>query len=328
MDKKTMFNEALAKLVSYATAHDNLITMEDVKSFFNGLIDDDSQYKLIYDYLSINKIEIKGFTPSDDNIFDDSHGMNAISENIAKDENGQSQEETDFIKMYMDDMDALQTVSDVEQTALVNKLIAGDASASTPLVESKLKKVADIAKKYCGKGVTFGDLIQEGNLELMVAVSEYTKECGDFNNYIDKRIEQGIRNVINSQINSDRIGQHLADKLNQLDNTTSKLSKELGRVPEISELADAMGITEDEASLLLKTSLDTLSVNQDTQITDAKTAEEIAKEGTVSLEDLINNNSVSADGFMGQSYASTDDSMDITKPASGSDPLTWRKHTR
>ena len=91
----------------------------------------------------------------------------------------------------------------------------------------------------------------------MVAVSEYTKECGDFNNYIDKRIEQGIRNVINSQINSDRIGQHLADKLNQLDNTTSKLSKELGRVPEISELADAMGITEDEASLLLKTSLDT-----------------------------------------------------------------------
>lgn len=323
-----MFNEALAKLVSYATAHDNLITMEDVKSFFNGLIDDDSQYKLIYDYLSINKIEIKGFTPSDDNIFDDSHGMNAILENIAKDENGQSQEETDFIKMYMDDMDALQTVSDVEQAALVNKLIAGDASASTPLVESKLKKVADIAKKYCGKGVTFGDLIQEGNLELMVAVSEYTKECGDFNNYIDKRIEQGIRNVINSQINSDRIGQHLADKLNQLDNTTSKLSKELGRVPEISELADAMGITEDEASLLLKTSLDTLSVNQDTQITDAKTAEEIAKEGTVSLEDLINNNSVSADGFMGQSYASTDDSMDITKPASGSDPLTWRKHTR
>ncbi len=328
MDKKTMFNEALAKLVSYATAHDNLITMEDVKSFFNGLIDDDSQYKLIYDYLSINKIEIKGFTPSDDNIFDDSHGMNAISENIAKDENGQSQEETDFIKMYMDDMDALQTVSDVEQAALVNKLIAGDASASTPLVESKLKKVADIAKKYCGKGVTFGDLIQEGNLELMVAVSEFTKECGDFNNYIDKRIEQGIRNVINSQINSDRIGQHLADKLNQLDNTTSKLSKELGRVPEISELADAMGITEDEASLLLKTSLDTLSVNQDTQITDAKTAEEIAKEGTVSVEDLINNNSVSADGFMGQSYASTDDSMDITKPASGSDPLTWRKHTR
>ena len=323
-----MFNEALAKLVSYATAHDNLITMEDVKSFFNGLIDDDSQYKLIYDYLSINKIEIKGFTPSDDNIFDDSHGMNAISENIAKDENGQSQEETDFIKMYMDDMGALQTVSDVEQAALVNKLIAGDASASTPLVESKLKKVADIAKKYCGKGVTFGDLIQEGNLELMVAVSEYTKECGDFNNYIDKRIEQGIRNVINSQINSDRIGQHLADKLNQLDNTTSKLSKELGHVPEISELADAMGITEDEASLLLKTSLDTLSVNQDTQITDAKTAEEIAKEGTVSVEDLINNNSVSADGFMGQSYASTDDSMDITKPASGSDPLTWRKHTR
>ena len=91
------------------------------------------------------------------------------------------------------------------------------------------------------------------------------------------------------------MGQHLADKLNQLDNTTKKLNKKLGRVPELSELADAMGISEDEASLLLKTSLDTLSVNEDTQIT----------------ED-----------------SSDENNIDLTTPSSGSDPLTWRKHSR
>lgn len=69
MDKKTAFNEALSELVSFATANGNKITMGEVKSHFDGLIDDDSQYRFIYDYLTVNKIEVTGFTPSDENFF-------------------------------------------------------------------------------------------------------------------------------------------------------------------------------------------------------------------------------------------------------------------
>lgn len=65
MDKKTEFNNALTELVSFATSKGNKITIEDVKSHFNGLIDDASQYQLIYDYLSVNKIEIDGLEPSE-----------------------------------------------------------------------------------------------------------------------------------------------------------------------------------------------------------------------------------------------------------------------
>ena len=295
MDKKTLFNKALTELVSFATTNGNHVTMDEVKSHFQGLIDDDSQYQFIYDYLTVNKIDIDGFTPSDENFFQSDDGGKEISASVSRDENKESKEELEFIKMYMSDMDSISTVDSMEQNILIDKLVNGDTSCTERLVESKLRTVADMAQKYRGRGVSFGDLIQEGNLELMIAISEYTLENGDFNQYIDLRVENALINTINNEINSDRVGQHLADKLNQLDNATKELNKKLGRVPELSELAEAMGISEDEASLLLKTSLDTLSVNEDTQITEE-------------TSDKTN--------------------VDLTTPSSGSDPLTWRKHTR
>lgn len=295
MDKKTLFNNALTEFVSFAVAKGNKVTVNDIKSHFDGFIEDESQYQFIYDYMTVNKIEIDGFTPSGENFFETEYSASNISAQVTRDENKESKEELEFIKMYLSDMENIPSISLEEQNNFVEKLVNGDTSCTEKLIESKLQTVADFAEKYRGRGVSFGDLIQEGNLELMIAISEYQTSFGDFNQYIDKRIENAIVNTINHEINSDRVGQHLADKLNQLDNTTKELNKKLGRVPELSELADAMGISEDEASLLLKTSLDTLSVNEDTQIT----------------ED-----------------SSDENNIDLTTPSSGSDPLTWRKHSR
>ena len=295
MDKKTLFNNALTEFVSFAATKVNKVTVNDIKSHFDGFIEDESQYQFIYDYMTVNKIEIDGFTPSGENFFETEYSASNISAQVTRDENKESKEELEFIKMYLSDMENIPSISLEEQNNFVEKLVNGDTSCTEKLIESKLQTVADFAEKYRGRGVSFGDLIQEGNLELMIAISEYQTSFGDFNQYIDKRIENAIVNTINHEINSDRVGQHLADKLNQLDNTTKELNKKLGRVPELSELADAMGISEDEASLLLKTSLDTLSVNEDTQIT----------------ED-----------------SSDENNIDLTTPSSGSDPLTWRKHSR
>ena len=146
MDKKTLFNEALTKLVSYATTKGNQVTMEEVKSHFQGLIDDDSQYQLIYDYLSVNKIEIEGFTPSDENFFEPKDSDAVISAQFSRNENNESKEELEFVKMYMNDMDCLPTVSFKEQTALIEKLLSGDTSCTEKLIESKLKTVAEIAQ--------------------------------------------------------------------------------------------------------------------------------------------------------------------------------------
>ena len=303
MDKKTAFNEALSELVSFATANGNKITMGEVKSHFDGLIDDDSQYRFIYDYLTVNKIEVTGFTPSDENFFGGGDDSASISAQLSKNQFNESKEELDFIEMYLEDIKKYPSISLEEQKTYLAAFLEGDISYYEKLIYSKLESVAAIAQKYRGQGVSFGDLIQEGNMEMMVAISEYPRYKGDFNVYIDKLVEDVIIKTIHNEINSGRISQHLADKLNQLDNTTKELSKKLGRVPEISELAEAMGTSEEEVSLLLKTSLDTLSINEDTHITD---------------------NAASS-----VNETDTDDGgINLTTPSGGTDPLTWRKHRR
>ena len=249
---------------------------EQLANMFKDLIDDDSQYQFIYDYLALNKVEIEGFTPPANNpLADDAPETSAdetISETASVSNHVESEEELSFIKMYMEEMEALPNLSKDEEADLIDKLLAGDTSVSSKIVEANLSLVAEIAESHRGKGVNFGDLIQEGNVGLMLAVSDYTESVGDFHSFISGRIEDAIKNTVNVQINSDRIGQHLADKLNRLDEVTKNLSEKLGRVPELDELAKAMNISKDEASILLKTSLDTLSVNEDTQITDGSEA--------------------------------------------------------
>lgn len=274
MDKKVLFNETLTSLVEFAAAQGNKITMDDVKLYFKDLIDDESQYNFIYDYLAINKINVEGFVPgtkSSLGIDDTTFEADDIADNSAPEQtaaNVESEEELSFIKMYMEEMKAIPIAATGEVDSLVAKLLNGDLSVTERLIECNLTLVADIAKTYRGKGVNFGDLIQEGNVGLMLAISDYNVEKGNFNDFLRNRVVAAIEETINTQINSSRVGTHLADKLNRLDEVTKDLSEKLNRVPDVEELAEAMSISEEEVSQLLKISLDTLSVNEDTQITD------------------------------------------------------------
>ena len=128
MDKKTAFNEALSELVSFATANGNKITMGEVKSHFDGLIDDDSQYRFIYDYLTVNKIEVTGFTPSDENFFGGGDDSASISAQLSKNQFNESKEELDFIEMYLEDIKKYPSISLEEQKTYLAAFLEGDIS--------------------------------------------------------------------------------------------------------------------------------------------------------------------------------------------------------
>lgn len=270
MDKRTQFNETLTSFVEFAATLGNEVSIDDVKLYFKDFIEDESQYQFIYDYLIINKINVREY---DAPVNKESDSEPAPSVNQAEN-TAESEEELSFIKMYMKELETVPPVSDNEKSILISELLSGNLDVINRLVECHLSLVAEIAETYRNQGVTFGDLIQEGNIGLMLGLSDYDSKFGDFDTFIREKITAALNEVVNSQIHSDRIGQHLADKLNQLDAATKNLSEALGRVPELKELAEAMSISEDEVSLLLKTSLDTLSVNEDTQLTDEDNASE------------------------------------------------------
>lgn len=182
----------------------------------------------------------------------------------------ETNKELAVIEMYMKDVENIPQLSDEEKEDLIMRLADGDSSVVDDLVNSELLHVAEMAQDYRDKGVTFGDLIQEGNVALTEVISDYDGD-GDpeaFDELVDEAVTEAFENAIKDQAESDKISQHLADKLNLLDDTTKRLTEKLGRVPEASELAKEMDIPEEEVDNLLKISLDVLSVNEDSHLTD------------------------------------------------------------
>ena len=182
----------------------------------------------------------------------------------------ETNKELAVIEMYMKDVENIPQLSDEEKEDLIMRLADGDSSVVDDLVNSELLHVAEMAQDYRDKGVTFGDLIQEGNVALTEVVSDYDGD-GDpeaFDELVDEAVTEAFENAIKDQADSDKISQHLADKLNLLDDATKRLTEKLGRVPEASELAKEMDIPEEEVDNLLKISLDVLSVNEDSHLAD------------------------------------------------------------
>ncbi len=182
----------------------------------------------------------------------------------------ETNKEIAIIEMYMKDVENIPQLSDDEKEDLIMRLADGDSSVVEDLVNSELLHVAEMAQNYRDKGVTFGDLIQEGNVALTEVISDYDGD-GDseaFNKLVNEAVTEAFENAIKDQADSDKINQHLADKLNLLDDTTKKLTEKLGRVPEASELAKEMDIPEEEVDNLLKISLEVLSVNEDSHLAD------------------------------------------------------------
>ena len=182
----------------------------------------------------------------------------------------ETNKELAVIEMYMKDVENLPQLSDEEKEDLITRLADGDSSVVEDLTNSMLLHVAEMSQDYRDQGVRFGDLIQEGNVALTEVISDYDGD-GDlesFNELVDEAVTEAFESAIKEQAESDKISQALADKLNLLDETTKKLSEKLGRVPEASELAKEMDIPEEEVDNLLKISLDVLSVNEDSHLTD------------------------------------------------------------
>ncbi len=182
----------------------------------------------------------------------------------------ETNKELAVIEMYMKDVENLPQLSDEEKEDLITRLADGDSSVIEDLTNSMLLHVAEMAQDYRDKGVSFGDLIQEGNVALTEVISDYDGDADieSFNEMVDEVVTEAFESAVKEQAESDKISQRLADKLNLLDDTTKRLTEKLGRVPEASELAKEMDIPEEEVDNLLKISLDVLSVNEDSHLAD------------------------------------------------------------
>jgi RNA polymerase primary sigma factor len=170
---------------------------------------------------------------------------------------------TDPVRMYLKEIGRIPLLTFDQEVELAKQLEAGDMSARKKLVESNLRLVVSIAKKYVGRGMSLLDLIQEGNQGLIRAVEKYDWKKGfKFSTYATWWIRQAITRAIADQARTIRIPVHMVENINRFMRVQRRLMQELGRQPTPEEISQELEIEPEKAREIIKisqqpTSLDT-----------------------------------------------------------------------
>ena len=152
------------------------------------------------------------------------------------------------IKIYMREMGQFSMLSADEEVKLAHRIAEGDQSAKNELVEANLRLVISLARHYQGCGLSYQDLIQEGNIGLIKAAEKFDVSKGfRFSTYASWWIKQALSRAIADQSRTIRIPVHMTENINKFKKIERELLNQLNREPKIKEIADAMGISEKQA---------------------------------------------------------------------------------
>lgn len=152
------------------------------------------------------------------------------------------------IKIYMREMGQFSMLSADEEVKLAHRIAEGDQSAKNELVEANLRLVVSLARHYQGCGLSYQDLIQEGNIGLIKAAEKFDVSKGfRFSTYASWWIKQALSRAIADQSRTIRIPVHMTENINKFKKIERELLSQLNREPKIKEIADAMGISEKQA---------------------------------------------------------------------------------
>ena len=168
---------------------------------------------------------------------------------------------TDPVRMYLKEIGRIPLLTREQEIELAQKVDVGDLRAKAKLTSSNLRLVVSIAKRYIGRGMSFLDLIQEGNKGLIRAVEKYDWRKGyKFSTYATWWIRQAITRAIADQARTIRIPVHMVETINKLIRTQRRLMQELGREPTPDEIGDEMELSADKIREILKISQKTTSL--------------------------------------------------------------------
>lgn len=161
MNKEVLFAQKLGEIRELAKEQGNYVTKEQIAEAFAELDFQEEQLQMVYDYLTKHKIGIDEPVDLDEYL---------------------SEEEVDYLKMYEEELKAMDTVTDGQREAILLSAMAGETDAQKRLVEIYLPQVIEISKLYTGQGVYIEDLVGEGNLALaqgvtMLGCLEHAKEA-------------------------------------------------------------------------------------------------------------------------------------------------------
>ena len=167
----------------------------------------------------------------------------------------------DSVRLYLREIGKIPLLTPEEEAELADRIVKGDKAAKDKMVESNMRLVVSIAKRYGGRGLDFLDLIQEGNTGLLRAVDKFDPAKGfKFSTYATWWIRQAITRAIADQARTIRVPVHMVETINKLIRTSRHLLQQLGREPSPEEIAKEMEIPVEKVMEIQKIAQDPVSL--------------------------------------------------------------------
>ena len=159
----------------------------------------------------------------------------------------------DPVRMYLKEIGTVPLLTADEELELAKRKTEGDEAAKERLIEANLRLVVSIAKRYTGRGMSFLDLVQEGNLGLIKGVEKFDYTKGyKFSTYATWWIRQSVTRALADQARTIRVPVHMVETINKMSKMQRKLTLELGYEPSIPELAKALDMTEEKVMEIMQ----------------------------------------------------------------------------
>jgi len=269
-DELKTLNEIESKLLKKAIAQDNQIDLGDIYDALSAYELEDSNIEELIEYFQKNDVEVvneeeeeakeaelddldvsfdlsedpdEGLLDTDDELLDDEDTEEVYDidlDNLDLSLAGEVKV-NDSVKMYLKEIGKYELLKPEDEPILAKKILQGDNDAKDKLINANLRLVVNIAKHYVGRGMSFLDLIQEGNLGLMKAVDKFDYSKGfKFSTYATWWIRQAITRAIADQARTIRIPVHMVETINKMTRVQRQLIQELGREPTAEEISEAM----------------------------------------------------------------------------------------
>ncbi len=194
----------------------------------------------------------------------------------------------DTVRMYLREIGKFPLLTSEEEVVLAKRVDLGFMRAKHKLVNSNLRLVVSIAKKYTGRGMLFLDLVQEGNLGLIRAVEKFDHSKGyKFSTYATWWIRQAITRAIADQARTIRIPVHMVETINRLRKTSRILLQKLGRKPTEKEIAKKSHISVDKVREIIKVSQVPLSLEMPIGDEESSRLGDFVEDSTIQAPDEV-----------------------------------------
>lgn len=226
IQQELLFAKTLETVKQTAKSQGNVIAKHQIQEAFADMNLDEAQLQMIYDYLAAGNIGVDEEVDTDSLL---------------------TEEDTNYLELYLQELAALEVLSDGEKEAVTLSAMAGDKAACSKLIEVYLPKVVEIARLYAGQDVFMEDLIGEGNVALAMGTSMLgcLESAAEAEGMLAKMIMDAMELCIQDTLAAGESNKEIEDKVNLVAEKAEELATLLQRKITPEELANEAELDRD-----------------------------------------------------------------------------------